>query len=188
MKLPTTGSQTVGPYLHIGLAWLNTANLGGTSDSAPPIVISGRIVDGDSAPVTDSLVEIWQANEHGRYAHPEDARTLPLTPGFAGFGRMPTDAEGRFAFTTIKPGRVPDARGALQAPHVAVTLLMRGMLRSLHTRIYFGDDPANADDAVLQALPPARRATLLAQPGTGASEYKWDIVLQGARETVFFDV
>ena len=172
MKLPTTSSQTVGPFLHIGLTWLNTANLVGPGVSAPPITIAGRIVDGDAAPVSDSLVEIWQANEHGRYAHPDDSRDLPLTPNFTGFGRMPTDAEGR-----------------LQAPHVNVTLLMRGMLRQLNTRIYFWDEgEANAGDPVLQALPAARRETLVATRGDAPHAYVFDIVLQGGRETVFFDV
>jgi len=189
MKLPTTASQTVGPYLHIGLTWLNTPDLVGSGVTAAAITIYGRLVDGDAVPVSDALVEIWQANEHGRYAHPQDTRDLPLTPGFAGFGRMPTDAEGRFAFTTIKPGRVPAAAGGLQAPHIGVMLLMRGMLRHLHTRMYFADEAsANADDALLQALPEARRATLVAGVGERRGEYTWEVVLQGSRETVFLDV
>jgi protocatechuate 3,4-dioxygenase alpha subunit len=188
MKLPTTSSQTVGPYLHIGLTWLNTANLVGAGIAAPPITIAGRVTDGDGAPVTDALIEIWQANEHGRYAHPEDRRALPLTPGFTGFGRMPTDAEGRYAFTTLKPGRVPAPQGGLQAPHLNVTVLMRGMLRHLYSRIYFHDEAANADDPVLSSVPPPRRATLVATRGDHPRAYAWDIVLQGDGETVFFDV
>lgn len=188
MKLPTTSSQTVGPYLHIGLTWLNTANLVGPGVGAPPVTIAGCVTDGDGAPVTDAMIEIWQANEHGRYAHPEDRRDLPLTPNFAGFGRMPTDAEGRYAFTTIRPGRVPARDGGLQAPHVNVTLFMRGMLRHLYSRIYFDGDAANADDPVLASVPAARRSTLVATPGDAPGAYRWDIVLQGAGETVFFDV
>jgi protocatechuate 3,4-dioxygenase, alpha subunit len=188
MKLPTTSSQTVGPFLHIGLTWLNTASLVGAGVTDPPITIGGRIVDGDAAPVADALVEIWQANAHGRYAHPEDRRDLPLTPHFTGFGRMPTDAEGRYAFATIKPGRVPAPGGGLQAPHINVTLLMRGMLRHLQTRIYFIDEDANADDPVLRSVPAARRDTLIATRGDTPGAYVFDIVLQGARETVFFEV
>jgi protocatechuate 3,4-dioxygenase alpha subunit len=187
-RLPTTSSQTVGPYLHIGLTWLNTANLVGPGVTAAPITVAGRVTDGDGAPVTDALIEIWQANEHGKYAHPEDARDLPLTPGFSGFGRMPTDAEGRYAFTTIKPGRVPAPQGGLQAPHLNVTVLMRGMLLHLQSRIYFHDEAVNAEDPVLLRVPAARRSTLVATRGGRADAYVWDIVLQGQGETVFFDV
>jgi protocatechuate 3,4-dioxygenase alpha subunit len=188
MKLPTTSSQTVGPYLHIGLTWLNTANLVGPGVAATPITIAGRVVDGDGASVTDAMIEIWQANEHGKYAHPEDTRDLPLTPNFNGFGRMPTDAEGRYAFTTVKPGRVPAPRCGQQAPHLNVTLFMRGMLRHLHSRIYFHDEAANADDPVLLSVPAARRGTLIATRGDRPGAYAWDIALQGDGETVFFDV
>lgn len=186
MKLPTTSSQTVGPYLHIGLTWLNTANLVVPGMTAPPITVAGRIVDGDGAPVSDALVEIWQADAQGRYAHPEDTRDLPPTPGFLGFGRVPTDVDGRFAFTTIKPGRVPAPGGSLQAPHLNVTILMRGMLRHLRSRIYFADEACNAEDPVLRSVPAPRRATLLAMPGA-ARAYTWNVVLQGEGETVFFE-
>lgn len=188
MSLQTTSSQTVGPYLHIGLAWLVTDNLVGPGVAGQPITLGGRIVDGDGAPVTDALVEIWQANSHGRYAHPEDRGTGPLEPGFQGFGRVPTDADGAFRFTTIKPGRVPGPDGTLQAPHINVTLFMRGMLRHLVTRIYFPGEPANAQDPVLASVPAARRATLIAQPVAGnAHALAWNVRLQGEGETVFFD-
>lgn len=188
MKLPTTSSQTVGPYLHIGLTWLNTADLVGPGATTPAITVTGAVTDGDGAPVTDAMIEIWQANEHGKYAHPEDTSQLPLTPNFTGFGRMPTDAEGRYAFTTIKPGRVAAAQGGLQAPHLNVTVFMRGMLIHLCSRIYFHDEAANAEDPVLQSVPAQRRATLIARPGEHPGVYVWDIVLQGDGETVFFDV
>jgi protocatechuate 3,4-dioxygenase alpha subunit len=189
MHQPTTSSQTVGPYLHIGLTWLNTPNLIANVAGVRSIVIAGRIVDGDGAPVSDANVEIWQADTNGKYAHPEDTRDMPATPGFAGFGRCPTDAEGRFAFTTLKPGRVPAPGGGWQAPHVNVTILMRGMLRHLNTRIYFGDEGvANAEDAVLASVPAARRATLVATAGHNPGDYAWDVVLQGKGETVFFAV
>jgi protocatechuate 3,4-dioxygenase alpha subunit len=188
MSLQTTSSQTVGPYLHIGMTWLFTDNLVATGVAGEPITIGGRVTDADGQPVDDALVEIWQANSHGRYAHPEDTGTAPLEPGFHGFGRVPTDANGAFRFTTIKPGRVPAPGGGLQAPHINVTIFMRGMLRHLITRIYFPDDPANAGDAVLQSVPAARRDTLVARPEPGKpTALTWSVRLQGEGETVFFD-
>ena len=115
------------------------------------IAIQGRVLDGDGKPVNDALVEIWQANAHGKYAHPEDKQGKPLEAGFKGFGRSATDENGAFRFKTIKPGRVPGPGGALQAPHIAVTVFMRGLLKHLVSRIYFPDEPANADDPVAQA-------------------------------------
>jgi protocatechuate 3,4-dioxygenase alpha subunit len=188
MSLQTTSSQTVGPYLHIGLTWLVTDNLVGPGVSGETVTIEGRITDGDGKPVNDALVEIWQANAHGKYAHPDDPQDKPLEPGFKGFGRVPTDDSGAFRFTTIKPGRVAAPGGGLQAPHINVTLFMRGMLKQLNTRIYFPADPANAEDAVLQSVPPARRETLIASPSSGRpGALEWNVVLQGAGETVFFE-
>jgi len=188
MSLRTTSSQTVGPYLHIGLTWLNTDNLVAPGVVGDPITIEGRVTDGDGAPVSDAVVEIWQANASGRYAHPEDTGSAPLEPSWQGFGRVPTDDDGRFRFTTIKPGRVPAPGGGLQAPHINVTIFMRGMLRQLITRIYFAGDPANEEDAVLQSVPAARRATLLAAAErTNPSALAWNVRLQGDGETVFFD-
>lgn len=189
MSLQTTSSQTVGPYLHIGLTWLVTDNLVLPGVQGTPITIQGLVTDGDGVPVNDALVEIWQANHNGRYPHPEDTGTAALEPAFTGFGRVPTIADGRFHFTTIKPGRVPAPGGGLQAPHINVTIFMRGMLRQLVSRIYFADDPANGEDAVLQSIPPARRGTIIATPIAGnASAFEWNVVLQGDGETVFFDV
>ncbi len=189
MSLQTTSSQTVGPYLHIGLTWLVTDNLVAPGVEGDPITIEGRVTDADGAPVNDALVEIWQANRHGRYPHPEDRGSAPLEAAFTGFGRVPTDPQGRFKFTTIKPGRVPGAGGALQAPHINVTLFMRGMLRHLTTRIYFPGDPANAADTVLASVPAERRATLVAAPVAGQTgALEWNVRLQGEGETVFFDV
>ena len=186
MSLKTTSSQTVGPYLHIGLTWLVTDNLIGAHVTGNPITVTGRIVDADGRPVDDALVEIWQANAHGRYDHPEDTRDLPLEAGFHGFGRVPTDAGGSFRFITVEPGRVPAADGTLQAPHINVTIFMRGMLKQLCSRIYFPDEPANAADAVLASLPAERRDTLIARR-TGDATLEWNVVLQGEGETVFFD-
>jgi protocatechuate 3,4-dioxygenase alpha subunit len=184
--LIASGSQTVGPYLHIGLTWLNTDRIAGPGVKGERVVIRGRLLDGDGTGVSDGLVEIWQANAAGKYAHPDDRRKQALEKGFRGFGRIPTDAKGHFRFSTVKPGRVPGPAGKLQAPHLSVTVFMRGLLRQLSTRIYFLGDPANAQDRVLQRVPAARRATLVARrKARGVLE--WNIVLQGKDETVFFD-
>ena len=186
MRLVASGSQTVGPYLHIGLTWLNTDRIAGPKVKGERVVIQGRVLDGDGIGVSDALVEIWQANAAGKYAHPEDRQKKPLEKGFRGFGRIPTDAHGRFRFSTIKPGRVPGPGGKLQAPHLSVTVFMRGLLKQLSTRIYFPGEAANAQDALLRRVPAARRATLVARrKAKGLLE--WDVVLQGRNETVFFD-
>ncbi len=183
-----TPSQTVGPYLHIGLDWLNTTALAAPDVAGERIVIHGLVLDADRAPVADGIIEIWQANSHGRYAHPDDVRELPLERGFAGFGRMPTGLKGEFHFSTIKPGRVPTPHGQLQAPHILVNVFARGLLKQLVTRIYFpGDD--HASDPVMAQVPVDRRPTLIAQPAEGkAGVFEWNILLGGDQnETVFFD-
>ena len=186
MSLYASGSQTVGPYLHIGLTWLNTDRIAGPGVKGERVVIQGRVLDGEGVGVNDALVEIWQANAAGKYAHPEDRQKKALEKGFRGFGRVPTDARGRFRFSTIKPGRVPGPEGKLQAPHLSVTVFMRGMLKQLSTRIYFPGEAANAQDPLLKLVPAARRATLVARrKAKGLLE--WDVVLQGRNETVFFD-
>ena len=178
MSLHATTSQTVGPYLHIGMTWLIIENLAPKSVAGERISIAGRVIDGDGKPVTDALLEIWQADAKGNY----DKR------GFRGFGRSATDARGAFRFRTIKPGRVAGPEGKLQAPHIAVNLFMRGLLKQLVTRIYFADDPANAKDPVLALVPAGRRGTLLAREKAGkASVLEWNVILQGRDETVFFD-
>jgi protocatechuate 3,4-dioxygenase alpha subunit len=186
MKLQPTASQTVGPYLHIGLGWLTIDRLAASGSPGEHLKLLGRVLDGDGRPVTDALVEIWQADAHGRYAHPEDARELPGATGFRGFGRVPTDDEGRFRFFTIKPGPVADPNGGLQAPHLVVSIFMRGLLKRLVTRVYFPDEPRNADDRVLRMVPVERRETLVAHP-IASDELEWDVILQGESETVFFD-
>jgi protocatechuate 3,4-dioxygenase alpha subunit len=188
MSAQTTSSQTIGPFGHIGFAWLAIDDLAGPGVTGEKIVIEGRVVDGDGKGVGDAVVEIWQANAHGRYAHPEDTQDKPPEPGFRGFGRIETDDDGRFAFTTIKPGRVPAAGGGLQAPHLNVTIFMRGMLKHLFSRIYFPGDADNAEDPVLASVPARRRDTLVATPIAGrAGALRFDVILQGAGETVFFD-
>jgi protocatechuate 3,4-dioxygenase, alpha subunit len=186
VSLPATTSQTVGPFFSIGLSWLERHDLAPEGVSGERVVIEGRVLDGDGQPVPDALIEIWQANAHGRYAHPEDTQAGPLEPAFRGYGRVSTDALGRFRFRTVKPGPVPGPKGRPQAPHLAVSVFMRGLLRRLVTRVYFPDEPANADDFVLGLVEPARRATLVARRA-GSDRLEWNVVLQGADETVFFD-
>lgn len=177
-------SQTVGPFFHIGLRPVTDLTFAGLTGER--IALNGRVLDGDGKPVNDALIEIWQANGHGRYAHPEDRQEKALQPGFRGFGRLPTDAQGAFRFVSIKPGRVPAPESGLQAPHLEVAVFMRGLLKHLVTRVYFPGEPANAEDRVLRAVPAERRGTLIArrQPN---GDLEWNIELQGEQETVFFD-
>jgi len=186
MSLYATSHQTVGPYLHIGLTWLNTTNIAGKGVAGERVTVQGRLLDGDGAPVSDGLIEIWQANSHGKYAHPEDKQKKPLERGFRGFGRIPTDAMGGFRFSTIKPGSVPGPGGKLQAPHLVVAVFMRGLLKHLATRLYFPDEPGNVDDPVLKLVPAGRRSTLIARR-KGKDVLEWNVILQGDDETVFFD-
>ncbi|CAB3737682.1 protocatechuate 3,4-dioxygenase subunit alpha [Achromobacter piechaudii] len=192
MLYPTT-SQTVGPYLHIGLSGLNCSDLtAGLPDlGATPVTIHGRVTDGQGKPVPDGMIEIWQADARGVYRHPDDPRhagSEGAAAGFTGFGRVPTEPDGSFRITTIKPGRVPAPDGALQAPHLVVSLFMRGLLKHLSTRMYFPDEAqANDEDWVLRQTPAARRATLIATASDDGL-LRWNVVLQGAGETVFFDI
>jgi protocatechuate 3,4-dioxygenase alpha subunit len=189
MSLQATTSQTVGPYFKIGLRWLNRDNLVGEGVSGERVTIQGRVFDGDGTPVPDAILEIWQANAHGKYAHPEDTQDKPLEPGFKGYGRVPVSAEGLFRFATIKPGPVPGPDGNEQAPHLVVSVFMRGLERRLVTRIYFPDEPRNAADFILNLVEPARRSTLIAKKTAGGpGTLEWNVVLQGPDETVFFDL
>jgi protocatechuate 3,4-dioxygenase, alpha subunit len=186
MSLRTSTSQTIGPYLRIGLEWMVIEDLAPQGVAGERARIEGRVLDGEGKPVNDAAVEIWQANSHGRYANPEDTQDKPLEPAFRGYGRSLTDDAGAFRFRTIKPGRVPGPDGKPQAPHVTVTIFMRGLLKQLQTRLYFPDDSANADDPVLNLVPAERRGTLLAKKRSDGV-LEWNVVLQGRDETVFFD-
>jgi protocatechuate 3,4-dioxygenase alpha subunit len=180
-----TPSQTVGPFLHIGLPWSDGPEV--VPEGTPgAVIISGRLFDGAGQPVFDALVETWQADVAGRFDHPDDPRGAGGS-GFRGFGRCPTDADGRFWVRTVKPGPLPTPDGAVEAPHLDVSVFARGLLDRVVTRLYFADEAgANAADPVLSAVDPARRGTLLAMPA--ADGYRFDIRLQGDQETVFFDV
>jgi len=188
VSLQATTSQTVGPYFRIGCTWLNRDEIAGKGVAGESVTIKGSVLDGDGNGVPDAMLEIWQANSHGKYAHPEDHQNKPAEQGFIGFGRIPTDDQGRFRFTTIKPGQVPGPGGKLQAPHLVVSIFARGLLRRLVTRIYFPDDPSNVGDYALGLVEPQRRDTLVARRISGREgTLSWDVVLQGENETVFFD-
>ncbi|HJZ33430.1 MAG TPA: protocatechuate 3,4-dioxygenase subunit alpha [Hyphomicrobiaceae bacterium] len=189
-----TPSQTVGPFLHIGLApadynfrVLFGSSLAGPGVAGVPIEIEGAIRDGEGNALPDALVEIWQADSDGRYPHPADGRPV-RSNSFRGFGRAATDAAGQFHFATVKPGAVPAPGGGLQAPHINVGIFARGLLKRLFTRIYFAGEALNAGDPILALVPEDRRHTLMAQPDTThPGRFRFDIRLQGADETVFFD-
>jgi protocatechuate 3,4-dioxygenase alpha subunit len=188
MSRQATTSQTVGPFFSIGMTRMKRDDLVSAGTSGERVTIAGQVFDGDGKPVSDAILEIWQTNSYGKYAHPADEQDKPVEASFSGFGRIPTDDEGKFRFTTIKPGQVPDLDGELQAPHIVVSVFARGLLRRLVTRIYFPDEPANAADFALNLVEPSRRETLIAKKAAGVNgALKWDVVLQGSNETVFFD-
>ncbi len=192
-----TPSQTVGPFFKYGLTpngkydWNDafTNNLVTPETSGERIRVQGRVFDGDGAPVSDAMLEIWQADAQGRFSDPQDKRALPNST-FKGFGRCGTDANGDYAFDTIRPGPVPDPDGKPQAPHLLLAIFARGMLLHLYTRIYFDGEAANSADPVMALVPADRRTTLVAprEPGAGNAVYRFDIRLQGDDETVFFDI
>ncbi len=186
MSLLLTAAQTVGPYVSIGFEKASLPDVAPAGVAGERITITGRIFDGDGQPVTDGVIETWQANSYGKYAHSDDTQEKLLEENFRGFGRVLTDAQGGFRLTTIKPGKVAGPDGKEQAPHITVVIFMRGLLKHLMTRIYFPGDPANADDPVLNLVPAARRATLIAGKVADGT-LQWDVHLQGANETVFFD-
>ncbi len=195
-----TPSQTVGPYFAYGLTpeqygyqltSIASPDLRRPEVAGEQIRIEGRIFDGVGEVVNDAMIEIWQADPQGRYAHPADSRGV--NTAFKGFGRCGTgtDPTNRFCFDSLKPGAVDEN----QAPHVNVIVFMRGLLSHVYTRIYFADEAAaNAKDPVLQAVPAERRDTLIAtrdesqSSGGGETVYRFDIHMQGEQETVFFDV
>lgn len=201
--LKETASQTAGPYVHIGLApgaagfeifrrelgW----DIAGPDAPGERIRVEGLVYDGTGAPVKDVLIEAWQADAAGVYPHPEDPRSASVAPGFRGWGRVITDFDtGLWAFETVKPGPVPGRMGRVQAPHVSLWIVARGINIGLQTRLYFDDEAeANAADPVLNLIEQVhRRPTLIARRETrdGKPVYRFDIRLQGEGETVFFDV
>jgi protocatechuate 3,4-dioxygenase alpha subunit len=184
--LGTTPAQTVGPFLAIVLPWPDGPDLV-PADHPGALRLAGRMLDGAGDPVPDGLVEIWQADPDGRFDHPDDPWGPARHPGFRAFGRCATDAAGRFAFRTLKPGPLPAEGGRVEAPHLDVSVLARGLLHRLVTRVYFPDEPANAADPVLAELPEAERQALTAVPQPDGS-LRFDIRLQGPGETPYFAV
>jgi len=196
MRRGQTPSQTVGPFFayamtpeQYGYAYPGIAGrvLADETTEGERISLVGQVFDGEGAAIADAVVEIWQADSRGRYAHPADQRGANTT--FGGFGRMGTgnEPESRFVFETVKPGAPDDS----QAPHINVVVFARGLLSHLYTRIYFSDeDAANATDPALRSVPEARRKTLIAarEETSSGIVYRFDIHLQGDDETVFFDV
>jgi len=189
-RIPTA-SQTVGPFFNFGL----TANrclgiLAREGAEGERIRLEFRVVDGDGSPTPgDSMIELWQADAGGRYAHALDPRSGDADPNFSCFGRLETGTDGVCVFDTVRPGRVAGEGGTLQAPHINVIVFARGLLKHLYTRVYFAGDPANAEDPVLALVPEKRRQTLLARPVPDQPNlWHIDIRLQGEGETVFFDV
>ncbi len=163
-----TPYQTVGPFFHIGLVVPGGDTLADESTAGRLVTVEGGVADGAGQPLPDALIELWD-------------------PSLEAFGRVATDTTGHFAFTTVMPGRVPGPNSSWQAPHLVVGVFARGVLTRLVTRMYFDDDRANREDAVLALVPAGRRGTLVARP-IGTDRYRFDIVLQGKNETVFFDV
>ena len=190
MDLVPIPSQTVGPYFHLGLTTDRSVGcLAGPEAKGERTWVTFRVLDGEGAPVSDAMLEVWQANADGKYHHPEDTQEKALDPAFRGFGRLATDESGVCVFETVKPGRVPGRDRTLQAPHLNVLVFARGILKHLPTRVYFADDPANEEDPVLALVPKDRRKTLLAVPDPPRpGGWRFEIHLQGERETVFFDV
>jgi protocatechuate 3,4-dioxygenase alpha subunit len=188
MTLGLTPSQTVGPFFGFALPYRDGGILVDPSDP-DAITIEGRVIDGAGDPVSEAMIELWQANRHGRYAHPADTRThLPLEESFTGFGRLVSDSQGRYSLVTVKPGPVPGPQGGLQAPHIDVGVFARGLLDRLVTRIYFPDETqANSRDPILSRIDDAVARETLIATGEGRS-LTFDIHLQGDPETAFFAV
>jgi protocatechuate 3,4-dioxygenase alpha subunit len=180
LSLPRTPSQTVGPYLAIAMRWTDGPFVvpAGTQGA---IWIRGRLLDGAGEAVDDGVIETWQPDPAGRFP------TQPDAAPFRGYGRSATDANGEWGLLTLKPGRIADAGGSPAAPYLSAAIFARGLLKPAWTRIYFGDESdANDVDSVLASVPAERRHTLIAEPADDG--YRLDIHLQGAEETVFFDV
>ena len=186
MTLPETPSQTIGPFFGVGLCWSDGPEVV-PEGTVGAVWIGGQVVDGAGDPVPDALVETWQADPQGRFAHPDDPSGSTRS-GFRGFGRCATDAEGRWAVRTVRPGPLAAPDGGVEAPHLNVSVFARGLLGRLVTRIYFPDEPdTNAADPLLASIAdPAARARLVAV--ADGDQLRFDIHLQGDKETPFLAI
>lgn len=186
MDLTPTASQTVGPYLHLGLTDRDSIScVVGEGVKGERVWLTFRVLDGEGVPLPDAMIELWQADAEGNYKN----HSASVDAAFCGFGRQATEKDGSCTFESIKPGRVPGLDGTLQAPHINVSVLGRGLLKRLSTRAYFAGDAANAEDPVLALVPENRRSTLFAQPDPARTGgWIFEIRLRGEGETVFFDV
>lgn len=180
-----SASQTAGPYFRIGLIYGKTQNdLVNEQTSGERITLTGVVFDGDGEPITDAMLEIWQPDANGFFAHPLDPLHEQADPHFRGFGRAETRAAGKYEFKTVKPGGRDGG-----APYINMHVFARGMLVHALTRVYFPNEPANEDDPALNAVGPERRSTLVAslEQSEGLPAYRFDIHMQGEDETVFFN-
>lgn len=187
MDFTPTPSQTVGPYLHLGLTDARSiSRIAANGAKGERMWLTFLVLDGEGAPVPDAMIELWQADYEGNYVRQDNSAD---GAAFRGFGRLATAEDGACTFETIRPGCVPGPGETVQAPHINVSILGRGILKRLSTRVYFAGEPANAADPALSLVPEKRRATLLAQPDPArTSHWVFDVRLRGEGETVFFDV
>jgi protocatechuate 3,4-dioxygenase beta subunit len=192
-----TPSQTIGPFFALGLAEGNEADVARRDPNGPaaqgePIVVSGRVTDVQGRPVRKALIEVWQANQWGKYEHPDDVTDAPLDPNFKGWGRMLTDADGRYRFRTIKPGAYPNPGydNWMRPPHIHYSIFAAGVMQRLITQVYFPGEALNDIDPILNGIEDlGARASLIAAasgPTADGAGYQFDIVLRGDAETAFF--
>jgi protocatechuate 3,4-dioxygenase, alpha subunit len=194
MELVHTANQPIGPFYHFALnpGWETGDNsagvMAGPEALGERVRLTVRLLDRDGNPVTNGMIELWQADAGGKYDHPADTQNKIADPAFRGFGRLATDEQGLCVFETVKPGPVPGLGERMQAPHIDVTVYAPGLLRRVVTRIYFEGDPANVSDQVLELVSADRRPTLMARGGVEGSQWYFDLHLTGPCETVFFDI
>ena len=194
MDLIHTANQPIGPFYHFALTpgWAtgdrSAGVMAGPAAKGERIRLTVRVLDKDASPVTNAMIELWQADAGGKYNHPADTQKKIADPAFRGFGRLATDDQGLCVFETVKPGQTPGLKEPMQAPHINVSVYAPGLLRRAVTRIYFDGDPANESDEILSLVPEDRRPALMARPGAESDAWCFDLHLSGPCETVFFDV